>query len=349
MLPALAVVPPAQVAPPRSAASPLRYRLGPGDRLRLSLFKMEGYDTQAEVLPDGTVNLPRLGSVPVWGLTIDQARDRITRGYTRFLRRPSVYLDLIGTRPLRVSVTGEVQRPGLYSISRTETNQLSAADGKAAGPAIQSSGWPTLVEAIQKAGGLTARGDLRRVTIQRPDPAGGAPRTVSVDFWSVLKGSAAGSVNPLIYDGDSVVVPVAEQQQPESELIAVASSTFAPATITVNVIGEVERPGPQQVRANSPLSQAVMSAGGITRRGNRNTLELLRLEPTGSINRRTLAFTPAASLGSEQNPPLRDGDVIVVDRHGWAKTNDSIRSAVEPLGPVLNGLSIFRLLVPGAF
>ena len=115
------------------------------------------------------------------------------------------------------------------------------------------------------------------------------------------------------------------------------------------MIGEVERPGPQQIRANSPLSQAVMSAGGITRRGNRNTLELLRLEPTGAINRRTLAFTPAAALGSDQNPPLRDGDVIVVDRHGWAKTNDGLRSAVEPLGPVLNGLSIFRLLVPGAF
>ncbi|MCF8133671.1 MAG: polysaccharide export protein, partial [Synechococcus sp. Tobar2m-G35] len=188
MVPALAVVPPAQVAPARPAASPLRYRLGPGDRLRLSLFKMEGYDTQAEVLPDGTVNLPRLGSVPVWGLTIDQARERITRGYTRFLRRPSVYLDLIGTRPLRISVSGEVQRPGLYSLSRAETNQLSSADGKGAGPSIQTNGWPTLVEAIQKAGGLTARGDLRRGTVQRQDPAGGGPRGVSVDFWSVLKG-----------------------------------------------------------------------------------------------------------------------------------------------------------------
>jgi polysaccharide biosynthesis/export protein len=62
-----------------------------------------------------------------------------------------VYLDLVATRPLRVSVTGEVQRRGLYAIGLKEVNQLANTDGGESST-VTSQGWPTLVEAIQKAG-----------------------------------------------------------------------------------------------------------------------------------------------------------------------------------------------------
>ena len=149
--------------------------------------------------------------------------------------------------------------------------------------------------------------------------------------------------NPLVYDGDSIRIPEADEQD-SSELLAVASSSFAPSSITVTVVGEVENPGPQQVKANSPLSQAVLAAGGLTRRSNKQTLQLLRVLPNGSVNRKTVAFTPGEQLGKGNNPPLQDGDVVVVDRHGWAKFNDGLKDTMEPLSPVLNGASIFRLL-----
>ncbi|MFM9103825.1 MAG: polysaccharide biosynthesis/export family protein, partial [Cyanobium sp.] len=103
------------VAPPVDPGRGFRYRLGPGDRLRMSVFKVEGYAAEVEVLSDGTINLPRLGSVPVWGLIMDEARRRITAGYDRYLRSPLVYLDLISPRPVRVTLVGEVQKPGFYS------------------------------------------------------------------------------------------------------------------------------------------------------------------------------------------------------------------------------------------
>lgn len=137
------------------------------------------------------------------------------------------------------------------------------------------------------------------------------------------------------------------ESQEQDELLTVASSSFAPSSITVQVVGEVIRPGPQKVRANSPLSQALQAAGGISLRGNQNTIELLRLEPNGTVERRVLSYRPASNLGDTSNPPLRDGDVVVVDRHGWAKTNDRLKAAVEPLGPLLNAASIFRLLGTG--
>jgi len=33
-----------------------------------------------------------------------------------------------------------------------------------------------------------------------------------------------------------------------------------------------------------------------------------------------------------------------VDRHGWAKANDSLRSAMEPIAPIINAAGLFRLL-----
>ena len=327
----------------REAAAPVRYRLGPGDRLRMSVFRMEGYETTAEVMSDGTLNLPRLGSVPVWGLTMDEARSRITSGYAAILRRPIVYLDLVQARPVRVSISGEVQRPGLYSIGQGGTNQLASTASGTGGPVIQTSGWPTLVDAVQKAGGITAHGDLRRVTILRPTAGpGSAVRTVQYNFLQVLE-TGGPTVNPLLYDGDSVLIPRAEQLS-ERELLRVASSTFAPDTISVNVVGEVERPGSQAVKANSPLSQALLSAGGLTRRAHAGQVRLLRLEPNGPIRLRTVAYTPPAPMGSLANPPLQQGDVVVVERHGWAKANDSLRSAVEPIAPLVNAGSLFRLL-----
>ena len=332
-LPGLAQAPAVQEAP--------RYRLGPGDRLAMKVFQVEGFEAVAAVLPDGTLNLPRIGTLRVWGLTLDQARAAITTAYGKVLRDPIIYLDLVGTRPLRVSVTGEVQRPGLYSLGLAQNGQLANSDGGEA-QAISSQGWPTLVEAIQKAGGLTARGDLRRVTLIRPNPTTGGQTTTTINYWEALR-SGALVQNPLVYDGDSIRIPEADEQD-SSELLAVASSSFAPSSITVTVVGEVENPGPQQVKANSPLSQAVLAAGGLTRRSNKQSLQLLRVLPNGSVNRTTVAFTPGEQLGKGNNPPLQDGDVVVVDRHGWAKFNDGLKDTMEPLSPVLNGASIFRLL-----
>jgi polysaccharide export outer membrane protein len=339
--PALGPLPPA-IDP--ALAGNLRYRLGPGDRLKMAVFRMEGYETVAEVLSDGTLSLPRLGSVPVWGLTLDEARGRITAGYGRILRRPIVYLDLVEARPVRVAITGEVQRPGLYSISKGGANLLSSGGGGATpGTVIQTSGWPTLLEAIQKAGGLTAYGDLRRLTVQRPTGGPGSPvRNLRFDFWQVLSGGGP-VTNPLLYDGDSIIIPRAEDLS-EPELLAVASSTFAPDTISVNVVGEVQRPGTQNIKANSPLSGALLSAGGLTRRASEGNVRLLRLLPSGAIKQAAIRFDPAAPLGSPQNPPLQQGDVVVVDRHRWAKATDSVSDALQPVGPIINAGSLFRLL-----
>ena len=303
-----------------------RYRLGPGDKLTMSVFKMAGYEAQVEVLSDGTINLPRIGTVDVWGLTLEQARQRITTAYEVFLRRPLVYLDLVSSRPVKVTVTGQVERPGVFSL-----------------PSVSAEGWPTLVDVVQKAGGVTATGDLSRLEVLRPSSSPGGPvQRYQFDYLTVLR-EGGHAPNPLIYDGDSIRVYENDGVE-NADLITTAASNFAPDTIRVNVVGEVTRPGVQEVPSNAPLSQAILASGGITRRGSESTVELIRVDPDGKPTVKVMSFNPGAVLSSPTNPPLRQGDVVVVNRTGLAKVTDGLTDALSPLTPIVNAASIFRIL-----
>jgi polysaccharide export outer membrane protein len=315
----------------------------------MSVFKVEGYSAEVEVLSDGTINLPRLGSVPVWGLTMDEARRRITAGYDRYLRRPLVYLDLLAPRPVRVTLVGEVQKPGFYSLTQAPSSaNLQAAGPAASGTQIQSAGWPTLVDAVQRAGGITAVADLSNVVLQRPSvPPGVAPVEYRFDYLRVLM-EGGSTVNPLLYDGDMVLVSKAEGIQPNEVLLKTAASNFAPDTIGVTVVGEVNSPGLKQLRSNSPLVAAVMASGDLNQlTADANFIRLLRVEADGSISSSRLRFEPAAPLGSANNPALRNGDMIVVARNGWTSFSQRLGQAVEPIGPLLNAASLYNILRQG--
>ena len=309
-----------------NSGSAYRYRLGPGDQLSMTVFKMEGYEAKVEVLSDGTISLPRIGTIQVWGLTLEEARQTITDSYSKILRRPLVDLDLVAPRPIKVTVTGDVQTPGVFSL-----------------PAKGEGGWPTLVDVVQKAGGIGATGDLSRLELIRPSHVpGGQPTRYSFDYLSVLR-DGGHAPTPLIYDGDSIRVYKSDSLE-NADMITAAASNFAPGTIKVNVIGEVVRPGVVEVPSNAPVSRAILATGGITRRGSDNTVELIRVDGKGKPTVKKMGFNPKATLSSPTNPPLRQGDVLVVNRNQLARVTDAMSDALEPFNPVIRATSIFRLL-----
>ena len=335
-------------APPPLPSSPslppqtYRYRLAPGDRLVTSVFKIEGYEAQVQVLSDGTINLPRLGTVEVWGLTLEEARQRITAGYSQFLRRPLVYLDLVEQRPIRVTVTGQVLRPGVFTLP--VNGQGSVGGGvDLGGVGGGGGGWPTMVDVIQKAGGISATGDLARLELLRPSPTPGGPTQSYVfDYLTVLKNGGF-APNPLIYDGDSIRVYKAVSPV-NVDLLTTAASNFAPATINVQVAGEVFAPGVVQISSNAPLSRAILASGGVTRRGSVSRVDLIRMDGQGRTTVKQLRYDPNAVLSSPNNPPMRNGDVVVVDRNNLTKFTDGMNDALQPLTPIVNAASVFRLL-----
>ena len=334
--------PPRLPSPPSLPPQTYRYRLAPGDRLLTSVFKIEGYEAQVQVLSDGTINLPRLGTVDVWGLTLEEARQRITNGYSQFLRRPLVYLNLVEQRPIRVTVTGQVLQPGVFTLPVNGGGSMGAATDLG-GVGGGGGGWPTMVDVIQKAGGISATGDLARLELLRPSPLPGGPTESFVfDYLTVLKNGGF-APNPLIYDGDSIRVHKAKSPV-NVDLLTTAASNFAPATINVQVVGEVFSPGVVQIRSNAPLARAILASGGVTRRGSVSRVELIRMDGQGRTKVQQLSYDPNAVLSSANNPPLRNGDVVVVDRNNLTKVTDGMNDALQPLTPIVNAASVFRLL-----
>ncbi len=315
------------------------YTLGPGDKISIKVFKTEDFNSTVSVLPDGTINLPRIGPLKVWGFSLEKAQKKIQSQYAKILRNPIIYIDLIAARDIRVLVSGEVQRPGLYSLSLSANNNvLSNADGGEA-IAISSRGWPTVVEAIQKSGGITSRGDIRNIEVRR---ANTPEKSIKLNYWSALK-SGTPTYNPYIYDGDSIKIFKAKNRT-TTESLTISGSSFTPASITVNVIGEVKRPGAQKIKANSPLNIAIFSAGGLNEYSNKNNIKLVRLINDGSTIKKSFKYSPSSDISESMNPSLKDGDVIIVSKNLLANATTKLKFAMEPVGPIINAASLYKIL-----
>jgi polysaccharide biosynthesis/export protein len=95
---------------------------------------------------EGMIQFPYAGPMKVAGLTQDQARNLLTSKLSRYLRDPKVTLRVQSYRSKRVYVDGEVKNPGLQAI-----NDIPM----------------TLIEALNRAGGVLPTGDQSQVVVHR--------------------------------------------------------------------------------------------------------------------------------------------------------------------------------------
>ncbi|MGF1496396.1 MAG: polysaccharide biosynthesis/export family protein [Elainellaceae cyanobacterium] len=332
--------------PAGSAAAEATYLLGTGDVLQVNVFNIPDYSGEFRVLTGGVLNLPVVGAVSVEGLSIRQASALIERQLTPYVRRPRVTLSLLRRRPLQIAIAGEVRRPGSYRIGDDDELDTSA------------SGLPTLTQVIELAGGITQSANIREIQVQRrlpPAPAAQTPNplltsaagaaqpqreTIAVDLWELLR---EGDLDEdlLLQDGDRIIIPTATALNP-NEVTELASASFSPDQITVNVVGEVDAPGAIQVPPNTPLNQAILAAGGFNNRAKVRSVDLIRLNPNGSVSRRTIEIDFEEGANEEMNPPLRPNDTVVVRRSGLARLGDTVGSVVSPVSGIFSILRLFR-------
>jgi polysaccharide export outer membrane protein len=95
---------------------------------------------------EGVIQFPYAGSLKVAGLTEEQARAQLAQKLARYIRQPKVTLRVQAYRSKRVYVDGEVKNPGLQAI-----NDIPM----------------TLIEAINRAGGVLPTGDQSQIVVNR--------------------------------------------------------------------------------------------------------------------------------------------------------------------------------------
>jgi polysaccharide export outer membrane protein len=243
-------------------------------------------------------------------------------------------------RPRAVIVIGEVNRPGTYLVaggSATDPGNNATAGAVGAG-----GGQASVSRAIQLAGGITPLANLREIKIRRAQ-RDGKEQLVSVNLWDVIK-TGDTSQDTLLQEGDTVIIPTATEIN-SAEATQLATTTLSPATIQVNVSGEVKRPGPVQVQPNSSLTQAILAAGGFNdARAKSTDIQLIRLNPDGSVTKRTVKVEFAAPINDQTNPIIRNNDIVLVGRSGITQVGDAVENSFRPWNPIL---SILRLLFGG--
>ena len=242
------------------------------------------------------------------------------------------------SQPINIAVVGEVARPGPYILMPENAVSTNNGEETYGGNLI---GLNTVTKAIKVSGGITPTADIRNIQVRRQTRTG-TEQIIEVNLWDLLrKGDLTQDL--LLQPGDTVFVPTAADINPD-ELAEVTASSFSPDVLNINVVGEVVKPGSIPLPPKSSLNQALLAAGGFNkRRAQTKEVELIRLNPNGTVSQRTIEVDFSAEVNEETNPNLLDNDVIVVGRSGRAAFSDNVGTVLSPLSPLLGIFRFFNI------
>jgi len=175
---------------PSSATAPVGgyalssdYVIGPEDMLQITVWKNESLSRTLPVRPDGKVSQPLRQANTAAGLTPMQLHDKIVSALEEFMPNPEVSVSVLDVKSYRVSVLGEVQKPGVLQL-KADT---------------------TVLEAIALAGGFRDFASPGKIMILRKD-ARGATQKIKFNYNRVVKDNRPED-NVTLKSGDVVVVP----------------------------------------------------------------------------------------------------------------------------------------------
>ena len=134
------------------------YRLGPGDRIKITVFNEVDLSMEVRLSDAGSFLYPFLGEVVVKGMTISDLQSKMTVSLSDgYLKDPKVYVSILEYRPFFVN--GEVKSPGAYPYQ----------------PGL------TVRKAIALSGGVTQRASLNKIYIIHESDVAGTPKLTSLN------------------------------------------------------------------------------------------------------------------------------------------------------------------------
>lgn len=158
------------------------YRIGPEDKLQISVWQNEAMSREVAVRPDGMISLPLINDVKVAGLTPMELRDLLLTKLAAYMPNPEVSVIVMDVQSFKVAVIGEVAQQGRYELkSRT-----------------------TVLDVLAMARGLTQFASRSRIVILRQD--GQAVKRIPFNYNKVIVPGGEEENLPL-QPGDIILVP----------------------------------------------------------------------------------------------------------------------------------------------
>ena len=222
--------------PSVNIATPLNYRLGPGDEVIIDIWGASQNTIRQQISPDGTINIQKIGPVNLNGLTISEANDYLKKTLNKIYNglnntndpTSDIRLTLGSIRTIQINVMGEVVQPGTYSLSS----------------------FSTVFHALYRAGGVSDIGSLRNVQLVR-----NGKNIATIDVYQfIMKGNIQDDIR--LQEGDVVIVPAYD--------------------ILVKVDGKVKRPMRFEMKKDESLSTLISYAGGFDADAYTRSLRVVR-------------------------------------------------------------------------
>ena len=222
--------------PSVNIATPLNYRLGPGDEVIIDIWGASQNTIRQQISPDGTINIQKIGPVNLNGLTIAEANDYLKKTLNKIYNglnntndpTSDIRLTLGSIRTIQINVMGEVVQPGTYSLSS----------------------FSTVFHALYRAGGVSDIGSLRNVQLVR-----NGKNIATIDVYQfIMKGNIQDDIR--LQEGDVVIVPAYD--------------------ILVKIDGKVKRPMRFEMKKDENLSTLISYAGGFDADAYTRSLRVVR-------------------------------------------------------------------------
>ena len=121
-----------QASIPRTVSSGERpYMIGPDDLLSVVVWKNESLSKEVRVRPDGKITLPLINDIQAAGVAPNVLRDVIAKRLEKFIEVSGVTVMVKEINSSKVSVLGQVKKPGIYPLrgDLTVLEAIALAEG----------------------------------------------------------------------------------------------------------------------------------------------------------------------------------------------------------------------------
>ncbi|HEV2984195.1 MAG TPA: polysaccharide biosynthesis/export family protein [Vicinamibacterales bacterium] len=174
--------PPAAVVAAPGVNMPSEYTIGADDVLSIIFWRDKELTADVTVRPDGKISLPLLNDVQASGLTPALLRERIVEESKKYVEDPNVTVVVKQINSRRVFITGEVKKPGPYSLTAATT----------------------VLQMISISGGLADYAKTDKISIVRVES--GKPKSFKFNYKQVIEGKNLAQ-NIELKPGDTIIVP----------------------------------------------------------------------------------------------------------------------------------------------
>src|SRR6266849_6516673 len=171
------------------------YVIGPGDEIQIRAWGQIDVDYNATVDRDGTISVPKVGTINVAGIKANDLPAYLKTVFGRTFRNFQLTATLGRLRSLQVFVVGQAKRPGTYTVSSLST----------------------LVTALFAAGGPSSKGSMRSIQLKR-----GNRVVADFDLYDLIL-SGDKSKDAQLLPGDVIYIA------PVGQLVAVTGGVNVPA------------------------------------------------------------------------------------------------------------------------